>query len=235
MARRNLIEKPTITNPDGAEWGFITLIPFGWLILWANINSRRKEVEKGIRDKESAVASIKNYAIGAAISLAVLFIYFLVSNSNSAIVVPNFIALFVLTTSILHNIFRIYDFNNENATEYVNERFTDNETEDKDSFLRKANTLKNRLEQIDEDDDDYEIAIQSIRNDIDDFYKTYKDCDFPDGGKYKIYELKAEYFFVAKNKTQAKKYIQKAVEIREQEKNRENAEPQYDEEDDYEI
>ena len=46
MARQKYADKQLITKVDSAAWGLITLIPLGWIILWANINARRSEVGK---------------------------------------------------------------------------------------------------------------------------------------------------------------------------------------------
>lgn len=88
--------KKVITTADSVLWGFIILIPFGWIALWVSINNRRREAEHGIRDKKSAVDSINNYAIGTVISFFICFIYLCIQNSAQSVTIVNFVALLYL-------------------------------------------------------------------------------------------------------------------------------------------
>lgn len=209
------------TKVDSAAWGLIALIPFGWLLIWANINSRRSEVEKGLRDKYSAVTSIDNYIAG---TISLIVVVTLITLAAGYALIPNLIAIAVLLSSAYRNKKRI-----ENFTSIGEAILEDEETEELEAYSAKAKYLKARLEAIDKDSDDYEFAISSIRNDINKFFNEYKDAEFPDGGKYKIYELRAEYYFITGNKLQAKKYIEQASEIRQEEKNREKLADLYEE------
>lgn len=96
--------KKVITTADSVLWGFIILIPFGWIALWVSINNRRREAEHGIRDKKSAVDSINNYAIGTVISFFIWFIYLCIQNSAQSVIIVNFVALIFF--SFLINLYR---------------------------------------------------------------------------------------------------------------------------------
>ena len=73
-SRSNVYSGSIKTQPDGMIWGFVTLIPAGWIGLWININGRRKDVAEGRMTKEAALGSIKNYMIGFGWSMAIIFI-----------------------------------------------------------------------------------------------------------------------------------------------------------------
>lgn len=214
--------KKVITTADSVLWGFIILIPFGWIALWVSINNRRREAEHGIRDKKSAVDSIDNYAIGTIISFFICFIYLCIQNSAQSVTIVNFVALIILAVSSMHNVNRIKKIGDKSVLEADYKYEDDDDSEDGvmdyDDYLIKVKALKEKLESIDPNDDDYEDEIFYIRNEINRIFNYYKDAEFDDGGKYKLYELKAEYFFVTGNKQQAKKYIEDAIRIRGQEK-----------------
>lgn len=214
--------KKVITTADSVLWGFIILIPFGWIALWVSINNRRREAEHGIRDKKSAVDSINNYAIGTVISFFIWFIYLCIQNSAQSVIIVNFVALIILATSSMHNVNRIKKIGAKSVLEVDYKHENDDDSEDGvidyDDYLIKVKALKEKLESIDLNDDDYEDEIFYIRNEINRFFNYYKNAEFDDGGKYKLYELKAEYFFITGNKQQAEKYIEDAIKIREQEK-----------------
>ena len=218
--------KKVITTADSVLWGFIILIPFGWIALWVSINNRRREVEHGIRDKKSAIDSINNYAIGSVISFFIWFIYLCVQSSGQNIIIVNFVALIILSASSIHNTNRIKEIGTKSVLEADYNGEDDDDSEDGvmdyDDYLIKVKALKEKLESIDPDDDDYEDEIFYVRNEINRFFYYCKDAEFDEGGKYKLYELKAEYFFITGNKQQAKKFIEQAIEIREQEKRRGN-------------
>ena len=214
--------KKVITTADSVLWGFIILIPFGWIALWVSINNRRREAEHGIRDKKSAVDSINNYAIGVVISFFIWFIYLCTQSSAQSVIIVNFVALIILAASSMHNVNRIKKIGAKSVLEADCKHEDDDDSEDGvmdyDDYLIKVKALKEKLESIDPNDDDYEDEIFYIRNEINRFFNYCKDAEFDDGGKYKLYELKAEYFFVTGNKQQAEKYIEDAIRIREQEK-----------------
>jgi len=204
-----------IKKADSFLWGLIVLIPFGWLALWTNINGRRKEVENGLRDKESAITSIKNYGIGAFLGLMILFCYYAAMSSSSinsgqVILIPNFIAIAVLAISSAHNISRINKVGSksdyENDDSYI--------SLDLGEYLANIKLLKRRLEALDKDDYDFDEEMAEIKAEIDRLFKEYEDAEFPAGGKYRLYELRAEYYFVKNNKNLAKKYIEKAAELK---------------------
>ena len=216
-------EKKVKTTADSVLWGFIILIPFGWIALWVSINNRRREAEHGIRDKKSAIDSINNYAVGSVISFFIWFIYLCIQSSGQNIVIVNFVALIILAVSSIHNTNRIKNIGSKSVLKDNHKsKDDDGDSEDGtmtyDDYLSKIKELKESLELIDPNDDDYEDEIFYIRNEINRFFYNCKDAEFEEGGKYKLYELKAEYFFVTGNKQQAKKFIEKAIEIREQEK-----------------
>lgn len=214
--------KKVITTADSVLWGFIILIPFGWIALWVSINNRRREAEHGIRDKKSAVDSINNYAIGTVISFFICFIYLCIQNSAQSVTIVNFVALIILAVSSMHNVNRIKKIGDKSVLEADYKYEDDDDSEDGvmdyGDYLIKVKALKEKLESIDPNDDDYEDEIFYIRNEINRFFNYCKDAEFDDGGKYKLYELKAEYFFVTGNKQQAEKYIEDAIRIRGQEK-----------------
>lgn len=215
-------EKKVITTADSVLWGFIILIPFGWIALWVSINNRRREAEHGIRDKKSAIDSINNYAIGTVISFFIWFIYLCIQSSAQSVIIVNFVALIILAASSMHNVNRIKKIGAKSVLEADYKYEDDDDFEDGvmnyDDYLIKVKALKEKLESIDLNDDNYEDEIFYIRNEINRFFNYCKDAEFDDGGKYKLYELKAEYFFVTGNKQQAEKYIEDAIRIREQEK-----------------
>ena len=214
--------KKVITTADSVLWGFIILIPFGWIALWVSINNRRREAEHGIRDKKSAVDSINNYAIGTVISFFICFIYLCIQNSAQSVIIVNFVAPIILAVSSMHNVNRIKKIGDKSVLEADYKYEDDDDSEDGvmdyGGYLIKVKALKEKLESIDPNDDDYEDEIFYIRNEINRFFNYCKDAEFDDGGKYKLYELKAEYFFVTGNKQQAEKYIEDAIRIRGQEK-----------------
>ncbi|MBR6097551.1 hypothetical protein IKP94_02245 [Candidatus Saccharibacteria bacterium] len=210
------------TEADSTLWGLITLIPFGWIILWININGRRKEVERGVRDKESALASIKNYAAGATVGIIGYFIIMCAASQGKYVSVPNIIAIIILAISAINNTSRIKKIESSGNSEKIGkESVLDDENDNSYyDYSLKIRALKKRLESIDRSHPDYEASIKYIKEDVWRLFDGYKDAIFENGGKYKIYELKAEYFFVIGNKQLAEKYIKKAIEIRRQEKNR---------------
>lgn len=214
--------KKVITTADSVLWGFIILIPFGWIALWVSINNRRREAEHGIRDKKSAVDSINNYATGTVISFFICFIYLCIQNSAQSVTIVNFVALIILAASSMHNVNRIKKIGAKSVLEADYKYEDDDDSEDGvmdyDDYLIKVKALKEKLESIDPNDGDYVDEIFYIRNEINRIFDYCKDAEFDDGGKYKLYELKAEYFFVTGNKQQAEKYIEDAIRIRGQEK-----------------
>jgi uncharacterized membrane protein YhaH (DUF805 family) len=63
-----------------------------------------------------------------------------------------------------------------------------------------------------------EADLAEIGDDLKKLIAKYKDAEFPEGGEYKLYELKAELYFNQGKKELAKKYIDQAVAIRDEER-----------------
>ena len=122
--------KKVITTADSVLWGFIILIPFGWIALWVSINNRRGEAEYGIRDKKCAVDSINNYAIGTVISFFIWFIYLCIQNSAQSVIIVNFVALIILATSSMHNVNRIKKIGAKSVLEVDYKHEGDDDSED---------------------------------------------------------------------------------------------------------
>ena len=124
---------------------------------------------------------------------------------GQSVIIPNVVALVVLIVSSIHNKARI----NKVGKTHTEDSDEDAESENLFDYFSNANELKKRLESIDRESECYELDIASIRYDINKFFNEYKNAEFPDGGKYKIYELRAEYYFVVNNKALAKKVYRK--------------------------
>ena len=107
-------EKKYKTKADSFLWGLIVLIPFGWIILWMNINERRMEVERGERDKQSAITSINNYAVGTVISFIIVFIIVTAQYQQTPqpLIVFNFVAITILAVSSIRNTSKSIDIPN---------------------------------------------------------------------------------------------------------------------------
>lgn len=213
-------------KPDSALWGFIALLPFGWIVLWININDRRSEVEQGLRTKESAIKSIDNYALGVIFLLVLTFLMRVIIRENSlpsgwhGIVVVNIVAIIILAISSLNNKHRINEIGEESDMGKGLEEDISDGVLSYDRYIAKVNQLKSRLESIDIDNPDDKEELLDLRNEINDFFEMCKDAEFDRVGKYKLYELKSEYYFVMGDRVHAKEYIEEAARIKHEENKR---------------
>ena len=226
---KNKKAKSEIKNkPDSLLWGFIAIIPFGWIVLWANINHRRSEVEKGLRTKDSAIKSIDNYASGVLLMIIMAIVItatlqnYLPADRQHDILIINFVAIAILVISSVNNKHRIrnLDGDTEDELSVIPEEDIADGILSYDKYIAKVNQLKSRLESIDIDNPEDKEELLDIRKEIDDFFELCKDAEFDRGGKYKLYELKSEYYFVMGDKVHAKEYIEEAAKIKREEDNR---------------
>lgn len=229
-------QKAQITRASFASifWSFIVILPFGWFILWYSINRRRKEAELGIRSKECAKKTIQYYLSGFIIAiLLIIFIFLMMQaeiprsdpssfefhrNPTSSVLVINVVAVFVILASVLNNMDRLDNDGTKHKLEPKKEiDWLTMHTLPLSSYESGYENLRNRLESLDSKDEKFEQNLQKIKIDINRFVSEFRNVSPEDGPKYKLYELMAEYYFVAGDKRQAKKYIDMAIKIKKQE------------------
>lgn len=219
-------------------WGLVSLLPFGFIILWYSIFKRRDEAEHGIRSKESAKKSISYYLVG--IFMSFMLILFLLSNTKEE-VVRNFIPQFVtgssekafylivwplvktifLTCIASNNLSRLEGKKEKKGDDWMSyeEIYTMNRGNQNklSNYEAGIEELRDRLESLDSEDENLEAELRKIKVDLNKFVSKNRNISPEEGCKYKLYELMAEYYFVAGSKQQAKKYIDMAIKIKEQE------------------
>ncbi|MDR0957570.1 MAG: hypothetical protein LBM09_03295 [Candidatus Nomurabacteria bacterium] len=84
---RKTAEKSKITKDTGKAFGFLALIPFGWIIVACKMVARKNDVIAGIISKKVGLAVIKNYTIGLWWILGL--ICFANISSSSPTLIPN--------------------------------------------------------------------------------------------------------------------------------------------------
>jgi hypothetical protein len=108
-----------LTTNSGGGWGFICLIPFGWIILACMINGRKNDVINRRISEEVGLAVIKNYTIGFWVCIALTVIMSIARSAvNGGLFIPNIIAIIVILIVYANCKSKI-----ENAEQYRKEHF----------------------------------------------------------------------------------------------------------------
>ncbi|MBQ7202344.1 hypothetical protein IJS18_03110 [Candidatus Saccharibacteria bacterium] len=198
-------------------WSLITLVPFGWIFFATSFSNKAKAAEKNEISREYALTTINNYMTGFILLTVLLWIFIVTyntNNKNGSFIYQNIIADIVVAICYFVQKTKI-----ENIIPDVEIKRIKSPDGDKilrmSDYNKEINDTMAELEAISPNDHN---EMLEIKRRIDRVFAEYKNESFPNGGKYKIYKLKSEYYFLNGQKEMAEKFINQAAKIQADEK-----------------